>query len=78
MKNYLAVLAALAVATPLAAQTSFGVRGGMTLSTLAPSEEDEEFEVSYLTGIHLGATVSLGSGGPDYFCPRHIRSGVRH
>ena len=64
MKNYLAVLAALAVATPLAAQTSFGVRGGMTLSTLAPSEEDEELELSYLTGFHLGVTASLGSGGP--------------
>ena len=53
MKNYLAVLAALAVATPITAQTSFGVRGGMTLSTFAPSEEDEEIEVAYLTGIHL-------------------------
>lgn len=64
MKNYLAVLAALAVATPITAQTSFGVRGGMTLSTFAPSEEDEEIEVSYLTGFHLGVTASLGSGGP--------------
>ncbi len=64
MKKYLAVLAALTIATPLAAQTSFGVRGGMTLSTLAASEEEEEFEVSYLTGFHLGVTASLGSGGP--------------
>ena len=64
MKKYLAVLAALAVATPLAAQTSFGVRGGMTLSTLAASEEDEEIEVSYLAGFHLGVTASLWSGGP--------------
>jgi len=64
MKNYLAVLAALAIATPITAQTSFGVRGGMTLSTLAVSEEDEEIEVAYLTGFHLGVTASLGSGGP--------------
>ncbi len=64
MKKYLAVLAALTIATPLAAQTSFGVRGGMTLSTLAASEEDEEIEVSYLTGFHLGVTASLWSGGP--------------
>ena len=72
MKNYLAVLAALAVATPLAAQTSFGVRGGMTLSTLAPSEEEEGFKVSYLTGFHLGATASLGSGGPGLLPVRGI------
>ena len=64
MKNYLAVLAAIAVATPLTAQTSFGVRGGMTLSTLVASEEDEEVEVSYVTGYHFGVTASLGSGGP--------------
>ena len=63
MKNYLAVLAALAVATPLTAQTTFGVRGGITLSTLAAAEE-EYVEVSYVTGIHLGVTASLGSGGP--------------
>ena len=62
MKNCLAVLAALAVATPLTAQT-FGVRGGMTLSTLA-APEDEEFNVHYQTGIHLGVTTSLGGGGP--------------
>lgn len=64
MKNYLAVLAALALATPLTAQTSFGVRGGMTLSTLVASEEDDEVEVSYTTGYHFGVTASLGSGGP--------------
>ena len=64
MRTCLAILAALAVATPVTAQTSFGVRGGMTLSTLSASEEDEEFTVSYLTGLHLGATASLGSGGP--------------
>lgn len=67
MKIHLAVLAALAVATPLTAQTSFGVRGGMTLSTLAASEEDEDFELSYVTGFHLGITASLGSGGSGLF-----------
>ena len=67
MKKYLAVLAALALATPLAAQTSFGVRGGMTLSTLAASEEDEEIELSHVTGFHLGVTASLGGGGSGLF-----------
>jgi len=67
MKMHLAVLAALAVATPLTAQTSFGVRGGMTLSTLAASEEDEEIELSYVTGFHLGITASLGGGGSGLF-----------
>ena len=64
MKNYLAVLAALTVAAPLTAQTSFGVRAGMTLSTIAVSEEEEGVEVSYLTGIHLAVTASLGGEGP--------------
>ncbi len=64
MKNFVAVLAALAVATPLTAQTSFGVRGGMTLSTLAVSEEEEgsEFNYGYQAGIHAAVTASLGSG----------------
>lgn len=63
MRTCLAALAAIAVAAPLAAQTSFGVRGGMTLSTLVASEEEEWFEVSYLTGFHAGVTASLGSSG---------------
>lgn len=61
------ILAALAVATPLTAQMSFGVRGGMTLSTLAVSEDDDEyFEVKYQhkSGLHVGATAAMGSGGP--------------
>ena len=78
MKKYLAVLAALALATPVTAQTSFGVRGGMTLSTLAASEEDEEIELSHVTGFHLGVTASLGGGGSGFSCPRHMRSGGRH
>ena len=66
MKNYLAVLAALTVATPLTAQTSFGARAGMTLSTITASEVEEGFEVSYtyVTGIHLAVTASLGGEGP--------------
>ena len=64
MKNCLAVLAALTVATPLTAQTSFGARAGMTLSTIATSEEEEGVEMSYLTGIHIGVTASLGGEGP--------------
>lgn len=67
MKNYLAVLAALALATPLTAQTSFGVRGGMTLSTLSASEEGDEIELSHVTGFHLGVTASVGSGGSGLF-----------
>ena len=64
MKTHLTILAALVVATPLTAQTSFGVRGGMTLSTFAVSEEDDEVEVIYQPGFHFGVTAALGSGGP--------------
>ncbi len=64
MKTCMAALAALAVATPLAAQTSFGVRGGMTYSTLVASPDEPGVDVSYLTGIHLGIVASMGSGGP--------------
>lgn len=64
MKTHLTILAALVLATPLTAQTSFGVRGGMTLSTLAVSEDDEEVEVMYQPGFHFGVTAALGSGGP--------------
>ena len=64
MKNYLAVLAALTVTAPLTAQTSFGARAGMTLSTITASEVEEGVEVSYLTGIHLAVTAALGGEGP--------------
>ena len=63
MKNFLAVAAALAFATPLVAQTSIGARAGMTLSSFSTSEEDESVEISRLAGLHLGVTASFGGEG---------------
>lgn len=57
----LPVMAALPVATPLAAQLSFGGRAGMTLSSLATS--DEGINVSPIAGMHAGITASLMRGG---------------
>ncbi len=59
---YVAALAALTVANPLAAQTSFGVRGGMALSTMSATIEgleDLPVDYGYVAGIHLGVTASL-------------------
>ena len=56
-----AVLAALVCASPLAAQSSFGARAGMTLSNFAQSED--QVEVSAIAGIHAGVTVSFTAGG---------------
>ena len=68
MKTYLTtILAALAVASPLSAQT-FGVRGGMTLSTLGlPEELSDYYEMRYKPGLHLGLATSLGGDGPGLF-----------
>lgn len=61
MKCRLAVLAALACATPLTAQTTIGGRAGMTLSQIATA--DEEIEPSAIAGIHVGVTASRMRGG---------------
>ena len=65
-------MAVLAVVTPLSAQASFGVRGGMTLSTFAVSDnayDDDVFDYlelnwAYKSGIHLGVTTAIGGDGP--------------
>lgn len=52
-----AVLATLVCAAPLAAQSSFGARAGMTLSSFAQSED--QVEVSAIAGMHVGITASF-------------------
>lgn len=58
------LLTAIAVATPLTAQASFGVRAGMTLSTVVGEEVVAGAVSGYATGLHAGVTAHLGSVGP--------------
>ena len=58
MKHPLAAAsAALALTTPLTAQTSVGIRAGMTLSSFATS--DEQIEQSSITGTQFGVTATF-------------------
>ncbi len=54
--HFAATTAALALASPLTAQTSIGARAGMTFGALATNLPGES---SSTTGIQLGATASF-------------------
>ena len=62
-------------ATPLTAQTSIGARAGMTRSTFSTSES---FELSSVTGVHVGVTASFtGDGAGLILSAAYSQRGMR-
>jgi len=57
-KITLAILALFMVGFMANAQLKFGVKGGMTLAKME-FEDDEGFDMKFITGFHVGALVAL-------------------
>ena len=73
-----ATSAALALATPLTAQTSIGARAGMTLSTFSVSDETiDRIEQSSLAATQFGVTAKfMGERARLLLSATHTRRGA--